>query len=215
MALLKTKRISANTADDCGVRHLSAIRTESGRRDFLLRWLVVLQMVLGAFSISGAEPLLDLTEYRLKAPIIYNIAKYVEWPESAFANQNAPIILGILGKDPFGADLEDILLGQTLNGRKLILKRFTRVEDFTKCHILFISTSEENRLSEILKMIKGKPILTVGDMARFPERGGIVYLRMEALHVRFEINKSAATRASLKWKAQIFKYAKKIHTDPP
>lgn len=213
MALLKTIQIAAPTATR-GSWNPLAIRFEGARSCFLLRWFVILQGILGVFLVTAAEPFIP-TEYQLKAAQIYGIAKFVEWPESAFAGPNSPVVFAVLGKDPFGPDLEAILKNKTLNRRKIIFKRFSRIKDLASCHILFISISEENRLADILETIEGNHTLTVGDMPRFPERGGILYFTKEALNVGFEINRSAATRASLKMRAQLLKLANRIHTDPP
>src|SRR5689334_17114844 len=92
-------------------------------------------------------------EYQVKMAFLFNFAKFVEWPGDAFTDANAPVILGILGDDPFGSALETVR-GRTVNGRKLLINRFRDVDDIRACHILFISNSERNRLPRILTFLR-------------------------------------------------------------
>src|SRR5262245_19682872 len=80
----------------------------------------------------------EFPEYQLKAAFLYNFAKFVTWPESSFTNAEAPITIGIVGTDPFGPLLEDIIKGKTANGRKLAIRHLSPQEKPTGCHILFI-----------------------------------------------------------------------------
>ncbi|MDA1276344.1 MAG: YfiR family protein [Verrucomicrobia bacterium] len=173
----------------------------------------VLYLALSVFSIAGAESF-ELTEARLKAAATYGIAKFIHWPENAFPDPEAPVVFAVLGEDPFGADLKEILKDKTINGRPVIVMRSRQLKDLMQCHILFISDSEEKRIAEILEAVQGHPILTVADIARFPEQGGILNVIMDGRRVAFEINLSAANRASLTVESRLSKLARKIHTDP-
>src|SRR2546430_264164 len=77
------------------------------------------------------------TPYQHKALFLYNFAKYTGWPKEVFADDNAPFVLGILGKDPFGKDI-DIIKGKTVKGRKLEVRYFSNVAEVTGCQLLFI-----------------------------------------------------------------------------
>src|SRR5664279_2589147 len=91
------------------------------------------------------------TEYQIKAAFLFNFAKFVEWPPEAFADANSPLVIGVLGENPFGDDLERTIRGKTINNRPLVIKEFRSPAEATNCHVLFISTSEKQRLPEILK----------------------------------------------------------------
>src|SRR6266705_2140642 len=83
------------------------------------------------------------TLYQHKALYLFNFAKYTEWPKQAFADDNSPFVLGILGDDPFRSDI-DIIKGKTIKGRKLVVRKFHFVQEVTNCHLLFICVSETN-----------------------------------------------------------------------
>ena len=91
--------------------------------------------------------------YEHKALYLYQFAKYTEWPKEILGDENAPFVIGILGKDPFGKDI-DIIQGKPIKGRKVTVKRFSKVQDVTGCHLLFICSSEAEQLPQILKALE-------------------------------------------------------------
>ncbi len=148
-------------------------------------------------------------EYLMKAAYLYNFAKFVDWPAGVFLNKNAPITLCILGKDPFGSALKTIT-GKNVGKRKLVIQHLTRLESLKQCHILFISTSEEKRLPQILSSINGKPILTISEIKGFTQCGGIInFITIE--NIRFEINEDAAHQAGLRISSELLKLAKSVN----
>lgn len=149
-------------------------------------------------------------EYQVKAAFLYNFARFVEWPTDAFAQTGNSIIVGLIGKDPFGMVLDEALRSKVVHQRKIVVRRFQRLEDVGECHVLFVSASEEPQLGNILKSVGGASILTVGDMDGFAERGGIIGFRKQDNKVRFEINADAAAHAGLKISSQLLKLAVKV-----
>ena len=185
--------------------------------DNIKRWLLVLVLVLGGgvgiawkgAAQSQSSP--EYQEYQVKAAFLFNFAKFVEWPAESFKEAQAPLILGILGKDPFGEQI-DKLSDQNIQGRKLSIKRFAKVEDLAKCHLLFISAAEKEHLPRILKITRDWHVLTVGDTKGLIQSGVIVNFIIIENRIRFEINTDAAQRAGLKISAQLLKLAK-IHKE--
>ena len=146
-------------------------------------------------------------EYQIKAAFLFNFAKFVEWPPATAAPESGPICMCILGRDPFGPALEEVIQGKTVNSRRLQVRRTTRVEQVRSCHVLFISDSERGRLSEALALLRDTSILTVGEMERFVQHGGMIHFLMESNKVRFEINRDAAERAGLKISSKLLQLA--------
>jgi len=145
-------------------------------------------------------------EYQIKSAFLYNFARFVQWPSDAFATDNAPIYIGIIGKDVFGETLE-ALEGKTIGGRKVVVRRFGRGEVFDKCHVLFVSPSEKENLAQIFYRLNGSNILTVGDTEGFCREGGIINFYKVESKVRFEINLDAAGRAKLKISSKLLSLA--------
>src|SRR4030081_3897101 len=137
------------------------------------------------------------SEYLIKAGFIYNFANLVQWPTNAFAQPDSPIVIGILGEDPFGTVLDRVLAGKRVNGRVFLVKRLKSVADLKECQILFVSSSEIAHLAEAIHLVKGMPILTIGEIPGFAKRGGIINLVLEDNKVHFKVNVEAAKEADL------------------
>ncbi len=182
------------------------------KRSFLVLALVLgagMGMAWKACAQSGSSP--EYQEYQVKAAFLYNFGKFVEWPGGTFKNAEAPFVIGILGKDPFGEAI-DSLRDKTISGRRLVVKRFARAGDLEPCHILFISAVEKQHLPRILSITHPWHVLTVGDTKGFVESGGVINFILLENKIRFEINVDAARRAGLKVSAQLLKLAR-VHKE--
>ncbi len=149
-------------------------------------------------------------EYQIKAAFLYNFTKFVEWPADRFANESSPIMLCVIGKDPFGAILEDTVTGKTANGRYIYIRRIDNVDDLDACHLLFVGLSEPERLRHIIASSHGANVLTVGDMDDFVEFGGVISLSKRANKIQFEINLIAARQARLKLDLKLLRLASSV-----
>jgi len=155
---------------------------------------------------------LESTEYDLKAAFLYNFTKFIQWPPKALPDTTRSIVIGILGDDPIGSALERTVLGKTVEGRGLTVRRFSSGEKPEHCHILFISASEKNRLSRILNGLADAGVLTVGDTERFAVSGGMINLVVVENRIQLEINTEAAERAGLRLSSRLLKLAKRVQT---
>jgi hypothetical protein len=161
-----------------------------------LRFIVALMLCL-ALALQGHAQTSDPSEYLIKAGFTYNFAKLVQWPAAAFPQPDSPIVIGILGTDPFGAMLDQVLGGKKVNGRSFVVKRLKFGPEIKDCNILFVSSSEVAHLEDIFHMVKGAPILTIGETPSFARRGGIINFTLEDDKVHFEVNVEAAKQADL------------------
>jgi hypothetical protein len=155
-------------------------------------------------SLYG-QSIVRADEYRVKAAILYNLAKFIEWPDDVFGAQTDPLIVCVLGTDPFGPVLDQTLSGHLVGGRPITAKRVGEVTP--ACHMLFISTSEHKRLPVLVDELRGMSVLTVSDDEDFIAQGGMIGLVTEGERVRFAINSEAADHARLKVSARLLALA--------
>ena len=141
----------------------------------------------------------------MKAAFIYNFSKFVHWPA---ATADKTLAICVLGKDPFGPALEEALLGKRVDGRELVARRLASAENAAGCNVLFVSSSEEAGVERILNALHGAPVLTIGDMDQFAERGGMINLTTQGGRIRFEINLAAIERTGLRVSSQLLKLAR-------
>jgi hypothetical protein len=153
------------------------------------------------------------TEYQVKAAFLLNFARFVEWPADAFGGDGSPFVIGVLGNDPFGYALDQTVKDKSVNGRRFAIRRLQTARDTKGCHILFISSSERGHLSQLLSSLNGSPFLTVGDMDRFTQMGGMIGMVLQENKVRFEINVGMTELARLKVSSKLLSLATVIRRD--
>ncbi len=175
------------------------------------RGLSAAWLVLSALLLSGGLGLSAQAEapreYQLKAVFLFNFAQFVAWPSQAFADARTPLVIGVIGRDPFGAYLDETVRGETVNNRSLVVQRYGRVEDINTCHILFISRSEEGRLEQILATLRGRNILTVADADAFALPGVMILLVTVENKIRLRINLELAQAAHLRISSKLLRPA--------
>ncbi len=148
------------------------------------------------------------SEYQIKAAFLYHFAQFVEWPAASFGSSTSPLIIAVLGDDPFGDALDKTILGKKLNEHPIEIRRIpTAAEATTNCHILFISSSEKERLSNIFSVLRNSPVLTVGETERFTESGGMINFVLQSKKIKFQINDDAAKAAGLKIRSKLLSLA--------
>jgi YfiR/HmsC-like len=171
--------------------------------------LICLASAFAAYSQS-AEP---GVEYQVKAAFLLNFTKFIDWPAASFANPDSPITICILGKDPFGPVLDEIVQGETVNARKVTVQRISQPPGNQQtgpqtCQVLFVGDPDKGTAKTLSSM--GRGVLTVGEGDRFLRDGGMVALVVDNHRVRFDINQAAATGAGLGLSARLLNVARAV-----
>jgi hypothetical protein len=147
------------------------------------------------------------SEYQVKAAYLYNFGRFVKWPPGLAAGKGDSFPVCVLGRDPFGPILDSTLAGEALEGKPVAVRRIARPQDAPDCRILFVSSTEENHLKEILAAVDQAGVLTVSDIPGFSRRGGMIQFVVEGDRVRFEINLATAESARLVLSSELLKVA--------
>jgi hypothetical protein len=196
------------TKRDCEIMRIET-RSPLLRARFIVTFLALVSFIhlVDALQVHGQDA---LSEYQVKAAYLFNFLKFVEWPEESFADPLAPIVIGVVGEDPFGSALPQVVTGKTVQGRDLVIRIYHAGEDLRGAHILFISASERKRLPTILSSLRGSSVLTVADTSGFLDSGGMIQFLNENGRVRFAINVDATGRARLKMSSKLLTLAKMV-----
>jgi len=147
-------------------------------------------------------------EYQVKAVFLFNFAQFVSWPSQP---PDAPLVIGILGDDPFGSYLDETVRGEKVNGRPLTIQRLRRGAEPRNANILFIAQSERERAAQLVSNLKGRSVLTVSDIDGFAELGGMIQLFTENKKIRMRINLDAVRAANLKVSSKLLRVAEVAH----
>ena len=151
-----------------------------------------------------------VNETEAKATFLYHFTHFVAWPPRSLSQNPSPFVIGILGEDPFGNVLDQTIRDEVVEGRKIVVERYSNLASLKACQILFISRSEESRLDEILSAIKDKPILTVAEIPQFAKRGGTINLITERNKIRIALNISTTQARQLTFSSNLLRVAEII-----
>jgi YfiR/HmsC-like len=174
------------------------------------RLLFVFALGVLSYASAGAQSA-QRSEYEVKAAFLFNFTKFVEWPDSTFSDSQAPIVIGIIGDDPFGDSLPRIVAGQKAQGRAILITKYRRGDDLRRSQVLFVSVSERQHSAEILSAIHDASVLTVSDIDGFAEAGGVVQFVIQENRVHFIVNLDAATQSRLRVSAKLLALARVIN----
>jgi len=173
---------------------------------FWMAAIFVVLAVVGGLAFPAVGSAQTVTE--VKAAFIYNFARFVDWPASAFSHPQAPLVIGVRQGDPMGPALQ-ALSGKMVQGRPIRVLLTDKAEEFKNCQVVFLGRPADRRvLREILSHL---PILTITDEeAEFKNLGAVINFIVVENRLRFEINQKAARRANLKISSQLLKLARLV-----
>ena len=186
---------------------LTSIRTigkRRGRRNISACLALVLLLAIPLPEAARAQQSEETLAYEVKASMMYHFLSFVQWPEERAAS---PFVVAVLGEDPVGSILERTFAGKSIQGREILIRRFSGLSELESGHILFVSQSEMRRMDEIAEASRRMNILTVGDTERFAESGGMIGFKIESGKVRFEINLNVAQQAGLEISSRLLRLA--------
>jgi hypothetical protein len=147
------------------------------------------------------------TEYQVQAAYLYNFGKFVQWPGAATGGSTGAFTICILGDDTLGPVLSATVIGGTVGGKTVAAKRIMNAREAVNCQTLFVGSTKDTELAKILETLNKVAVLTVSDMPRFTERGGMIQFILEGNRVRFQVNLTAAQNAGLTLSSQLLKLA--------
>lgn len=149
-------------------------------------------------------------EYQVKAVFLFNFTQFVGWPPESFANAQSPFVIGVLGRDPFGSALDETVRGETVNGRPLIVQRYSSVTELKPCQILFIDRSAGVDLTRALASLEHQGTLTVSDFESQAPHDVIIRFLSEGKKIRLRINVDSARDAGLTISSKLLRPAEVV-----
>ena len=159
--------------------------------------------------LPAADAALTL-EYRIKAGYLYNLAKFVEWPNPPSSPERSPIRIGVVGGAEILPILQQVLQGKLLEERPIELTPVAKPAADTGCHILFIHHSFGQSPVQIWQALSNAPVLLVGESEQFAEQGGMIGFVRESNSFRIHLNLETASRAHLKVSAKLSSVARMV-----
>jgi hypothetical protein len=183
------------------------VKTGAPRRGPLALFALALALAAGPGAVPARADAAVGMEYQLKAVFLYNFTQFVDWPAEAFAGPDAPLVIGILGQDPFEKYLDDVVRGETAAGHPILVKRYRDLDSARGCHVLFVGGEESRKPEALLASLKDRLVLTVGDSGEFSKRGGMIDFVTRQGKIRFQINVESVRAAKLTVSSKLLRLA--------
>jgi hypothetical protein len=199
----RVRSVDLATALGYWVRRVCTIQTLSTAMCILLTCLAILVP-------KSMDAQVAISANQLKAAYLLNFIKFVEFPQESMGNSMGPIVIGVVGEDPFEPYLQQAVAGKTLQGRNLVVRIYRSGDDLRAAQIIFISASEKKRIPQILSGLQGSGSVTVADIDGFLEQGGMVRFLSEGGQARFAINLNATSRENIKISSKLKAVARLI-----
>lgn len=169
-------------------------------------FFLIFMLLLGCNQASAADP---PHEDKVKAAYLYNFAKFVHWPESAFEGADAPLVIGVFGNSDFAKQLEP-LKTRSVRSRSIEIKNFSNMNDLQACHLLYVDAMPQNKLKAIFATLTATALLTVGEDKDFADLGGTIQFVTLRDRLRFIINLDAAKARQIQIDAQLLSLATEV-----
>jgi hypothetical protein len=154
-----------------------------------------------------AAPVAPPNEYALKSVFLYNFCHFIEWPDSAFTSPGSPLIIGIVGEDPFGSSLKEAVAGESYHNHPIVIEHYHGPKDIKHCHLLFVGRTENSRVDAILAAVGSKSVVTVGETEDFLDHGGMIALPADRNRVRLRIKPETMRAANLNVSSKLLRVA--------
>ena len=171
-------------------------------------FLVTLALLQGSQHVLAQAP---SREYQLKAVFLFNFTQFVDWPANNFENPGSPIVIGVIGDNPFGAYLAQTVSGEKINGHPLAVQYYKNEEEIKSCHILFVNVTETKKQEQVLEEVQGKNILTVSDHPDFLKEGGMIRFVTNNNKIKLQINMDACKESKMILSSKLLRLAEIIN----
>lgn len=174
--------------------------------------LIALALVCGggtrleAGPAAKGRPPAIVSTHAMYAAFTLNLTRFVSWPEHAFADAGAPLVIGTFPRDPINAHLDAAVPKEKFNDRPIRAVRIQTLKDVEKCHVIFISRSDP-RQAAVLERTTGKPILTISDADGFLERGGHVLFTSQPPRTKLRVSVDNLKTSGLTSRSQLLRLA--------
>lgn len=160
--------------------------------------LKFLRPSIAAAIVFGSAPALPApTEAQVKAVFLLNFARFVEWPAVTYTSAGAPFAICVYGDDPFGADLDAVVRGESADGRPMVVKRLREPHDLPQCQIVFVAAGADRELESVVAALDRRATLTVSDADGAARRGAMIRLMNMNGKIRLRVNIDAVRAAHL------------------
>ncbi len=175
-----------------------------------LLFLSIIFLLLQTNTIAVSGEIQSARAIEIQAAFLVKFSSYVKWPKESFLNPADPVIIGILGRDPFGSTIDKIARSFHTNNRSVEIRRFNDIGSLHRVHILFIPSAEIGKMNDINSALSNYAVLLTSNAPGFLEQSGMINFIMVNKKIRFNISRTNSQKAGLEISSKLLRVAHKI-----
>jgi hypothetical protein len=103
------------------------------RRIVRASFFIILFWLLSAGSPKAVPVSEENVEYPVKLAFLYNFTKFIEWPPESYSAPGAPMVICIVGDDPFDPGLEAELRARTAGSHSVQIRTLKPNDTLSVC----------------------------------------------------------------------------------
>jgi hypothetical protein len=174
----------------------------SGQCRFVFLALLLLLISPGAVPQSHDDR-------SVKAAFVFNLTKYVEWPQSS-----EEMVIGYLGEERTGEIFKKMLDGKSSGSRSIRVILLPSATDLERCQLLYVAEPSEKKVRAALDLVRGKSVLTVGDTDSFVREGGMIGLVTVGEQIQIQVGLEVVQESRLKVSSRLLSIATLVRPGP-
>ena len=146
-------------------------------------------------------------EYKIRAAILINLTKFIDWPAWKMDSSHPQMVLCILGKDSIEPIVERYAQNQIVAGKPLQVLNISSVDTAASCNLLYIGVGEQKHIHPAVNELAKNGVLTVSESSNTTLPDQVIGLPTLNDEVHIDINLGAAQRTGLTISSKLLRLA--------
>lgn len=169
---------------------------------------IVLGFLLLGIIVAHADAQNSVAdEYDIRAAMLFNITRFVEWPTSKLNPQHPQMLVCIAGPDPIGPGLDHFLQSQKAGIKSISVRHLNSLESAEACHVLYVSLREQKDVKKFVPSLAKANVLLISEKTNAGSPDQVIGLPTLDEHVHIEVNLAAAQRAGITISSKLLRLA--------
>lgn len=164
-------------------------------------------LLLPVLALTGTQPGGVATEAEIKAAMVFNFTRFIEWGGTK-GDARLPLIIGVAGDDSIHDAVEELLRTPS-GGRAVELRSIRQPSDAETCHLVFLGGKWKKRVPELAGFVR-RGLVTVGDGEGFLDSGGAIGFIVDGNKLRFAVSLAATGQAGVTVSSRLLRLAKEV-----
>lgn len=174
-------------------------------------FFISMVMITVLLCSGGSHAATSPTEINVKTAYIYQIPKFITWPDGALQSPDR-IFLCVWGTaDEYEQALRKLHLRKVQN-HSLHIRYINKPSQINDCNILFLTGPKARKfINKHYTRLTNNHILTIGEASGFAQYGGVIGFTLKDNRVGVEVNAQVAEDSGIMISANLLEIASGVY----